>query len=57
MRDIQGKRFNWPMSFEEISSIYPNLLLGGFYLGPKTCQCRSFNAIIVPYRNRKEHLR
>ena len=54
---INGKYGNWPMTFEEISAFYPNLLLGGYYPGPKRCNCRSYNAIIIPYRDREVHLR
>ena len=57
LRTKDGKYFNWPMSLEEIAVAYPDLRLGGFYPGSKTCKCRSFNAIIVPYRDREEHLR
>jgi len=57
MRNESGKFYNWPLSFEEISDAFPDLLLGGFYPGPQNCKCQSFNAIIVPYRDREEHLR
>lgn len=54
---IDGKQHNWPMTFEELAVSFPNLLLGGFYPGPNNCRCRSYNAIVIPYRDRETHLR
>ena len=57
LRKIDGHYMNWPMTFEELASTFPNLQVGGFYPGPTECRCRGYNAIIVPYRDREEHLR
>ena len=57
MLKVDGMYRNWPMTFEELAAFYPALSLGGYYLGPKQCNCRSYNAIIIPYRDREVHLR
>jgi len=43
-------------SFEELEKLFPMLELGGHYR-PQECQPRDRVAIIVPFRNRIEHLR
>jgi beta-1,4-galactosyltransferase 3 len=45
-----------PPSFTDLAKMYPLLQLGGFYK-PIGCQPISRIAIIIPYRNRPNHLR
>jgi len=42
-------------SFEELEKLFPMLELGGHYR-PQECQPRDRVAIIVPFRNRIQHL-
>uniref|UniRef100_H2ZJ93 Galactosyltransferase N-terminal domain-containing protein n=1 Tax=Ciona savignyi TaxID=51511 RepID=H2ZJ93_CIOSA len=48
---------NWPPTFEEIAHQNQRLQNGGFYPGPEDCEARSSIAIIIPYRDREDHLR
>ncbi|CAK8671011.1 unnamed protein product [Clavelina lepadiformis] len=51
-------RWNWPPTLEEVALEYQiDLELGGIYNGPPDCTCRGASAVIVPYRDRAEHLR
>lgn len=43
-------------SFEELEKLFPNLMPGGRYK-PQECMARHRVAIIIPYRDREEHLR
>lgn len=43
-------------SFDELEKIFPMLEPGGHYR-PQECQARDRVAIIVPYRDRAQHLR
>ncbi|XP_064488284.1 beta-1,4-N-acetylgalactosaminyltransferase bre-4-like [Ornithodoros turicata] len=44
------------LSFEELEKLFPDLMPGGRYK-PKECVARHRVAIIIPYRDREEHLR
>ncbi|XP_076825859.1 beta-1,4-galactosyltransferase 1-like [Clavelina lepadiformis] len=48
---------NWPPTFEEIAAAYPTLENGGYYPGPNDCRTENTLAIIIPFRDREEHLR
>nr|XP_002124765.3 beta-1,4-galactosyltransferase 3-like [Ciona intestinalis] len=48
---------NWPPTLEEIAQQNQGLQPGGIYPGPTDCKPRSKVAIIIPYRDREEHLR
>jgi len=48
---------NWPPTFEEIAIKYRKVELGGYYPGPGNCSARQTIAVIVPFRDREEHLR
>lgn len=57
--DLVGRLFinvNVKVDIEEIVKTNPQLQMGGFY-SPPNCQPRDKVAIIIPFRNRHEHLR
>lgn len=43
-------------TFENLEDLFPEVELGGRFR-PKECQTRHYVAIIIPYRDREEHLR
>uniref|UniRef100_A0A0N5A051 Beta-1,4-N-acetylgalactosaminyltransferase n=1 Tax=Parastrongyloides trichosuri TaxID=131310 RepID=A0A0N5A051_PARTI len=45
-----------PPSLETIESLYPDIQMGGHHY-PKSCKANQTVAIIVPYKNREEHLK
>ncbi|XP_034038153.1 beta-1,4-galactosyltransferase 1-like [Thalassophryne amazonica] len=48
--------FNIPISLEDIKKHNPNVMMGGRYR-PKDCMALQKVAIIIPFRNRNEHLK
>ena len=48
---------NWPPTLEDILIENPDLQVGGYYPGPENCEARFSTAIIIPVRNREEHLK
>jgi len=49
--------YNWPPTYEDIAVAFPKLRIGGYYPGPDNCKARHSTAIIIPVRDREEHLR
>nr|XP_002125920.1 beta-1,4-galactosyltransferase 1 [Ciona intestinalis] len=47
----------WPPTLKYLDFIYKDLEHGGVYKGPKECKCATNFAIIVPFRDREQHLR